>query len=334
MKSMNKITKCFLLIVCILLFDRESTAQEEPVVYVPVVSSELFVVGAPNPQTGLFYSRDNGQSWDHTGWKNIRAFGVAVDAHSNVIYIASGNGVIKTTDGGDSWRVMTDWRVTEVMDVQIDHSNPDHVYIATAYGAYRSVDGGWTWTEQNNGLLQTFLTVIVIDRKNPDILYVGGESGLYRSTDRADTWEHIGFEGKPVRAIAQSIHSPEVYLVGTEDDGIFRSTDNGATWERVRNGLQHETFYTIQFDPIDENIIYAAGFETGIYKSVNGGTAWQRYTSGLTNRNVPAVAVHPKNNNIVFAGTNGGGLFRSMNGGRTWQHVGLKSAEIYSIMIQ
>ncbi len=333
---MKKVITLLVLIVCVLSFNRQSAAQQDPIVYVPVVSSELFVVGAPNPQTGLFYSRDDGQTWDHTGWKNIRAFGVAVDAHSNgdVIYIASGNGVIKTTDGGDSWRVMTDWRVTEVMDVQVDYNDPDHVYTATAYGVFRSVDGGWTWTEQNDGLLQTFLTVIVMDRKNPDILYAGGESGLYRSTDRAETWEHIEFDGKPVRAIEQSIHSPELFLVGTEDDGIFRSNDYGATWERVRNGLQHETFYTIQFDPIDDNIIYAAGYDTGVYKSVNGGTTWQRFTSGLTNRNVPAVAVHPKNNNIVFAGTNGGGLFRSMNGGRTWQHVGMKSAEIYSIKIQ
>jgi photosystem II stability/assembly factor-like uncharacterized protein len=333
---MNRFLSVFLAATALALSATVIFAQHQPVVYVPVVSSELFIVGAPNPQTGLFLSRDNGRAWDHTGWKNIRAFGVAVDPHSDgeTIYIASGNGVIKTEDGGESWRLMTDWRITEVLDVRIDRVETENVYIATAYGAFRSSDGGWTWTEQNEGLLQTFLNVIRVDTENPEIIYAGGESGLYRSADRAGTWEHIGFTHMPVRAIAQSRTSPDVLFVGTEDDGIFRSNDRGKTWERLRNGLRHGTFYTISLDPTNDAVIYAGGYETGVYKSADGGNSWRRFTAGLTDLNVPAVAVHPTQNDIVFAGTNGGGLFRSVNGGRTWEKVGLHSAEIYSIEIE
>jgi photosystem II stability/assembly factor-like uncharacterized protein len=312
------------------------SAQTDPVVYVPVVSSELFVVGAPNPQTGLFLSRDNGQSWIHKGWKNIRAFCVAVEPHSggDIIYVASGNGVLKTEDAGKSWRVMTDWRITEVMDIRVDYENPDNVYIVTAYGAYRSKDAGWTWTEQNTGLQQTYLSALLIDTQNPAILYAGGESGLYRSTNRMETWEYVEFEHMPVRAIAQSNSSPEIIFVGTEDDGIFRSTDQGITWEQLRNGLHHSTFYSLIIDPMNNAVIYGGGFETGVYKSVDGGNSWQRYTRGLTNVNVPAIAVHPVDTDIVFAGTNGGGLFRSNDGGRIWEHIALESAEIYTIIVQ
>jgi photosystem II stability/assembly factor-like uncharacterized protein len=333
---MNRILSVFLAVATLAFSATGLFAQRQPTVYVPVVSSELFIVGAPNPQTGLFLSRDDGISWEHTGWKNIRAFGVAVDPSSDgeIIYIASGNGVIKTEDGGDSWRVMTDWRITEVIDVRIDRVETQNVYIATAYGAFSSFDGGWTWTERNEGLLQTFLNVLSVDTENPEIIYAGGESGLYRSTDRAESWEHIGFAHMPVRAIAQGRTSPDVIFVGTEDDGIFRSNDRGRTWERLRNGLRHGTFYTLAVDPTNDAVLYAGGYETGIYTSTDGGNSWRRYTTGLTDLNVPAIAVHPIQNDIVFAGTNGGGLFRSVNGGRTWEQVGLYSAEIYSIIIE
>jgi photosystem II stability/assembly factor-like uncharacterized protein len=312
-----------------------SPAQHEPVVYVPVVSSELFIVGAPNPQTGLFLSRDNGISWKHSGWKNIRAFGIAIDPRGggDIIYIASGNGVLKTTDGGDTWRLMTDWRITEVMDIQVDPVNGENIYIATAYGAYKSTDGGWTWTVRNTGLTHTFLSVILIDNSDPDVIFAGGEGGLFKSTDGAETWHHMGFAGKPVRAIVQSPQKPDIFFIGTEDDGIFKSEDHSQTWQFVSGGIQHSTFYSLAIDPNDYNTVYASGFETGIYKTVNGGRTWQRFVRGLVNLNIPALAVHPVNASIVFAGTNGDGLFLSVDGGRTWRKAGLSGAEIYSIKV-
>jgi photosystem II stability/assembly factor-like uncharacterized protein len=314
------------------LYGTVNSVQREPVVYVPVVSSELFIVGAPNPQTGLFISHDNGVSWNHSGWKNIRAFGIAVDPSRNgdIIYIASGNGVLKTTDGGNSWRLMTDWRITEVMDIQVDREN---VYIATAYGAFVSGDGGWTWTERVEGLTETFLSVILLDTSDPAIVYAGGEGGLFKSTDRGQNWKHVGFEGKPVRTIVQSPLDPDILYLGTEDDGIFKSEDRAETWKSVTNGIRHSTFYSLAIDPKDHSIIYASGFETGVYKTADGGRTWQRFFRGLDNLNIPALAIHPGRTSVVFAGTNGDGLYRSEDGGRTWRKAGLSGAEIYSIKV-
>ena len=78
---------------------------QQPTVYVSVVATKLFVVGAANPKTGVFYQRPaDDTTWQHTGAVNIRAFGVAVPAedHGRTILIASGNGVHRSTDGGAS----------------------------------------------------------------------------------------------------------------------------------------------------------------------------------------------------------------------------------------
>ena len=53
--------------------------SQESTVYVSVLSTKLFVVGAANPETGVFYKKTTDDTvWQHTGPKNIRDFGIAV----------------------------------------------------------------------------------------------------------------------------------------------------------------------------------------------------------------------------------------------------------------
>src|SRR5438093_1654265 len=72
---------------------------------------------------------------------------------------ATGGGLWKTTDGGVSWKPVTDGLITysSVGAVAVSASNPDIVYIGTGEsdirgniiqggGAYKSTDAGKTWT--------------------------------------------------------------------------------------------------------------------------------------------------------------------------------------------
>src|SRR5512137_845146 len=83
---------------------------QESTVYASIVATKLFVVGAANPRTGLHYQHPSADTaWQHAGPNNIRAFGCAVHLGSQqrVLYIAAGNGLHKSTDGGTTWRVTT-----------------------------------------------------------------------------------------------------------------------------------------------------------------------------------------------------------------------------------
>src|SRR5438034_8287452 len=72
---------------------------------------------------------------------------------------ATGGGLWKTTDGGVTWRAVTDGQIhsSSVGAVAVAPSNPDVVYIGMGEadirgniiqgdGAYKSVDAGKTWT--------------------------------------------------------------------------------------------------------------------------------------------------------------------------------------------
>ena len=130
--------------------------------------------------SGVFRSRDSGQTWENMGLPDSEHIGmIRVDPRdSNVIYVAaqgplwSGGGergLYKSTDGGSTWNKILgdglgdseiDDEYTGVSEVHLDPRNPDIVY-AVAWqkfrnvavlmdggpgsGLHKSEDGGQTW---------------------------------------------------------------------------------------------------------------------------------------------------------------------------------------------
>lgn len=310
---------------------------QESTVYATVVSTKLFVVGAPNPRTGLFYQRaSNDTTWGHMGADNIRAFGVAVYAPSRgqLICIASGNGIHKTTDGGKRWKITTGWQITEVLWVTIDPRDPEKIFCATPYGVFRTTNGGASWEEKNNGLKAKFTSSVIIDHADSHTLYCSTEDGVYRSSDGANTWRRTGLSVGGARIVVQHPSDASILFAGTDDYGIYRTRNGGTYWEKCEAGLDHSTFYTIAFDPKNPQTMFAGGYVTGVYKSADGGQSWRPMNEGLTTLNVHSIAVDPTDSNRVYAATLWGGVYRSDDGGTTWHQAGLSGSQVWTITVQ
>ncbi|HCA80434.1 MAG TPA: hypothetical protein DEP53_11950 [Bacteroidetes bacterium] len=312
------------------LFGQQST------VYISVLSTKLFVVGAANPETGLYYKKTGDTVWNHTGAKNIRAFGLAVHTpyKGSLICIASGNGVHRSTDGGATWRITTGWEITEVLSVVIDQSDPNFMLCTTPYGVHRTLDGGITWKECNNGIKEKFASSVVIDHENNKILYCGTEDGVYRSENMGESWQRTGLGVSGVRVVVQNPKDPNTLVAGTDDHGIYVTRNAGKYWEKTEAGLDHLTFYAIAYDPTNPQVLYAGGYVTGVYKSSDGGLSWTRKNEGLTNLNIHSLAVDPTNGSRVFVGTQWSGVFQSDNAGDTWRNIGLNGSQVWTISVQ
>src|SRR5947207_2200669 len=97
---------------------------------------------------------------------------------------AVGGGLWKTSDGGLTWKPVTDGQIhsSSVGAVAVSESNPDVVYIGMGEtefrgnvmqgdGVYKSTDAGKTW--KHSGLADTqAIARIRVDPSNPDIVYV------------------------------------------------------------------------------------------------------------------------------------------------------------------
>ena len=261
-------------------------------------------------------------------WRNIgprrggRSIAVAGSAaRPNEYYFgATGGGVWKSTDGGTTWRPVTDGQITSssVGAIAVAPSNPDVVYVGMGEselrgnimqgdGLYKSSDGGRTW--KHSGLADTqVIAKIRVHPTNADLVYVAA----------------LGHPAGP---------NPE--------RGIFRSKDGGATWEKILYRDDKTAGIEIALDPNNPQVIFASLWEafrvshgmssggpgSGMFKSTDGGDHW---TEISRNPGLPkgvlgkiGMVVSPVDSNRVYAQieADDGGTFVSDDAGATWKKV-------------
>lgn len=301
--------------------------------FVVTRSTKKFRIGSQeNPTVGLFSTSDRGKHWRHYGWQYFKCFSVAI-AEKQIFYLACGNGVFKSNDGGQSWAITTGENITECLKVAIDPGNPDHVYAATAYGIFKTTDGGRTWQEKNRGLTSTFTPTVIIDRANPRRLFCATEAGIHRSDDGAEQWQPIALLGLGIRTMVQHPEQHNYLMAGTEDDGVFISQDHGKTWQQKITGLTHKTIYALTFAPQNPKILYAGTFQGGIYKSTDGGDSWLPVNNNLGNLDLHALVVDPADERTVYAGTLNDGVWLSEDAGGSWRFIGLETSQVWDMVV-
>jgi photosystem II stability/assembly factor-like uncharacterized protein len=309
---------------------------QQSTVYLSVLTNKQFIAGAANPHTGFFIQHPaDDTTWQHSGPINTRNFHVAVGPGSNgrTLYLATGPGVLKSTDRGTTWLHTTDWRVTEVLWVTPDPHNESIVYCATAYGIFKTVDGCKTWREMNHGLVSTFTQCVITDYSRPGKLFCAADDGTYVSEDGAATWKRLGLNVGGVHLIAQHPSDPRKLAVATEENGLYLTDNGGVNWHKSESGIEHNTFFTVVYDPVNPETLYAGGYMTGVYKSTDGGKSWKWLCNGIQYPKVHSIAVDPTDNNRVYAGTLWGGVYRSDDGGASWRNMGHMGSQVYYLTI-
>jgi photosystem II stability/assembly factor-like uncharacterized protein len=335
---MNRISRILLSLAGGLVLFLPRAGAQESTVYATTIKSGIFIVGSQTPPAGVFFQHPSADTvWKHTGPLHTRGFAVDVTpaTKGNIKYLASGSGLHKIDEAAGTWRTVTDWRITEVLDVTSAPSDPNTVYLACAYGAWHSNDGGTTWNESAQTTLKPgYTSKIIVDRSNEKRIYCAAYDGAFVSEDGAVTWKKLdGLTMHGILTIQQHPVSPNIFVVGTEDNGMYISSDACATWKKMEAGVDHSTFYAIAFDPQHPETMYAGGFVTGVYKSINGGASWRRMNDGLKDLNIHTIAVDPRESGRLYVGTYCEGVYRSDDGGMHWRYAGLPGAQVWDIKI-
>jgi photosystem II stability/assembly factor-like uncharacterized protein len=214
-------------------------------------------------------------------WRSIgparggRSQAVAGSAQRPLEYYfgATGGGVWKTTDGGLTWRPVSDrhFKRSSVGAIAVAASNPDIVYVGMGEtqlrgniiqgdGVYKTTDGGRTWAHMG---LENTLAIgrVRVHPTNPDVVYVAAlgdpyastpDRGVFKSTDGGKTWTKSLFRDEKTGAVDLVIdpghpdtlyagfwevfRTPHSLSSGGPGSGLFKTTDGGRTWtELTRN---------------------------------------------------------------------------------------------------
>ncbi len=219
---------------------------------------------------------------------------------------ATGGGVWKTTDYGQSWHPVSDgyFATGSIGAIRVAESDPNVVYVATGSDGLRS-------------------NVII-------------GKGVYKSVDAGETWEHVGYNP----FAPTSVDAGETFAPNPER-GVYRTKDGGESWEKVFFVSERSGAVDLEFAPDNPREIYATtwlaqrtpwtiisgGYEGGVYKSADGGDTWTHLTNGLPNglRGKADLAVSGGDPDRVYvlieAPKPDGGVYRSYDRGASWSQV-------------
>jgi photosystem II stability/assembly factor-like uncharacterized protein len=214
-----------------------------------------------------------------------------------------------------------------VISLGADPHDSNRLYLGTSDGhVFTSSDAGARWQLLSRiGVGQDdVITHIIVDSRGSERLFAStwtlhsGGGGVYRSTDGGRTWQLAGLAHETVRALAQSPTHPKTWLAGSLT-GVYRSTDEGASWKRITPAKHDDlkNFYSVAFDPHDDNIIYAGTYHLP-WKTSNGGKNWSPISKGMIDdSDVMSIIVDPANPENVHA-TACSGIYHSVNGAEQW----------------
>jgi photosystem II stability/assembly factor-like uncharacterized protein len=335
----------------------------------------LAVAGIPGNPSVYYFAANGGGVWKSTDggtvWKpifdrepvaSIGALALA-PSNPNIIFVGTGenslhsqvsygNGVYKSTDGGETWQHLGLDDSHHIGKILVDPRNPDIVLVAAMghvygpnveRGVFRSTDGGRTWKKVLYKDDVTGAVDLCFAPDNSRVVYAtlwhpirkpwdhgtsyGPGGGIYKSTDGGATWTELAGHGLPAGdlgrigiAVAPGNHGRRVYAIieAKKDSGLYRSDDAGATWQRTTTDPRIAGiwfFGQVFADPHNADVVYVP--ETSVYRSTDAGRTFTSIKGAPGGDDYHVVWIDPENTQRMILGCDQGATI-SLDGGQTW----------------
>jgi photosystem II stability/assembly factor-like uncharacterized protein len=186
--------------------------------------------------------------------------------------VSIGDGIYKSTDGGDNWANVGLKDSERIAKILVDPKDGNTVYACAPgklwsdsdeRGVFKTTDGGKTWTKiLKGGNSSTGCSMISMSSRDSKIIFAG-------------MWE-FRRKGWTFRSGGEGPTAPS-------GSGLLLTTDGGATWTdldgKSAKGLPPKPWgrVAVTIAPSNPNVVYALieSTQSGLFRSDDGGKTWQ-----------------------------------------------------------
>jgi photosystem II stability/assembly factor-like uncharacterized protein len=276
-----------------------------------------------NPERGVFKTTDGGKTWRKVLFvsEKVGVNDLVMDpSDPETLYAATwnrirerwsdpvpggGNGVMKTTDGGKTWKPVNnglpDLQYVGRIGIDLCRTKPNIIYAYVdnhtpgrepqpgeldSYGrprqrgiigaeVYRSDDKGETWTKMTpstpyyegfGGTYGWVFSQVRVDPNDENTVYIMG-LGLAKSTDGGKTFSNVYYENLHGDHHGLWIDpSDSNYLINVNDGGANVSYDGGRSWRDFHNGIPATQFYNVAYDFQSPFWVYGSVQDQGTFR--------------------------------------------------------------------
>jgi photosystem II stability/assembly factor-like uncharacterized protein len=293
----------------------------------------------PNPERGIFRSRDGGKTWQKVLFVDAAtgAADLAMDPlNPRILYAAfwqvvrlpwdfidggKGSSLWKSTDGGDTWTKLTEGLPDELLGrigVAASAARSGRVWAIVEAkergGLYLSDDYGEKWKQvsDDHSIRERawYYSWVYADPKDADVVWLPNV-GLHRSVDGGKTFRTVAEPHGDDHDMWIDPDDPDRIILGN-DGGACITFDGGRSWSTLMNQPTGQ-FYRVITDNRFPYWVYGSQQDWGSVAIPSGvpGDAieagdWHSVGGGESGWIAPL----PTDPNIVFAGEYGGQITR------------------------
>jgi len=281
-------------------------------------------------------------------------------------HVGYGDGVYRSTDGGDSWTNMGLEESEHIGNIVVHPEDSNTVFVAAQgplwsaggeRGVYKTTDGGATWELILGGGEYTGANEVWMHPEDPDTLLAalhqhyrnvaalmngGPESAIHKSTDGGTTWRKVS-KGLPSQdmgkiGLAYSRQDPDVVYATIEaahaSGGFFRSDDGGESWDKRNDFLSGGTgphYYQELFaSPHKFDRVYQ--MNNSLRVTEDGGNNFERVPEDNKHGDNHALAFN-SDPDYLLSGSDGG-VYESWDLGQTWKFAAnLPVTQFYKLAV-
>jgi photosystem II stability/assembly factor-like uncharacterized protein len=269
--------------------------------------NRMFASGVLGEWGKIFRTDDGGKNWGEVytepGQKTVVTVLSQHFRDNNVIFAGTSAGtIVKSTDGGDTWKNIGNKFDGGAADIVFDASKSFVTYLLM-FGKklYYSSDGGMKWIDWEE---EKQKEVRALQEKASKVAVGGNATEAMRLQESAQKLSERNEKNKMPDGMVSITSDPlrsGIIYAGT-GAGLFQSTDYGKYWYEVNiiESAKKFPIRSIAINPGNSNeIVFVAG--KAFYKSVNGGETWA--VTGLNvDRDASFVSYDPFDSKYLFVG--------------------------------